>query len=94
MKDVPKDVNAEFLLLMLPVNFQVEPEMFLEKVMGSNRFFIQRDYFKELVQVMWEMGIPYVNLVSEMRKNLKENTTQEWVKFISTPTIINSQQPN
>jgi len=67
IREVAKNNGAEFLLLMIPVNFQVEPEEFLKKVMGSDKFDIQRDYFKELEPILEQDNIEYLNLLTLMR---------------------------
>jgi lysophospholipase L1-like esterase len=67
MREVANNNGAKFLLLMIPVNFQVEPEEFLKKVLGSSKFDIQRDYFKELEPILEQKNIEYLNLLSLMR---------------------------
>jgi len=68
MSEVANENHAKFLLLMIPVNFQVEPEIFLEMVLGSNKFKIERDFFKELEPVLKTMNIEYVNLLPRMKE--------------------------
>jgi lysophospholipase L1-like esterase len=67
MREVANKNGAKFLLLMIPVNFQVEPEEFLKKVLGSSKFDIQRDYFEELEPILEQKNIEYLNLLSLMR---------------------------
>jgi hypothetical protein len=69
MREVANNNGAKFILLMIPVNFQVEPEVFLKKVLGSGKFKIQRDYFEELEPVLEQKNIEYLNLLSLMRSH-------------------------
>jgi lysophospholipase L1-like esterase len=69
MKELANKNSANFLLLMIPVNFQVEPDEFLKKVLGSSKFHVQRDYFKELEPVLEEEDTEYLNLLSLMKGN-------------------------
>ncbi len=69
MSDVAKEVNSRFIILMIPVNFQVEPDIFLEKVLASKEFGIKRDYFKELEPKLERRGIQYINILEEMRRH-------------------------
>jgi len=69
MREVANNNGAKFLLLMIPVNFQVEPEEFLKKVLGSSKFDIERDYFEELEPILEQMNIEYLNLLSLMRSH-------------------------
>lgn len=69
ISEVANSNGAKFLLLMIPVNLQVEPEYFLNKVLGSNKFDIKRDYFNELEPIMEQKNIEYLNLLSLMRSH-------------------------
>jgi len=69
MREVANNNGAKFLLLMIPVNFQVEPEAFLKEVLGSSKFKIQRDYFEELEPILEQKNIEYLNLLSLMRSH-------------------------
>jgi lysophospholipase L1-like esterase len=67
MREVANSNGAQFLLLMIPVNFQVEPEAFLKKVLGSDKYQIRRDYFAEVGPVLDRAGIEHLNLLSLMK---------------------------
>jgi len=69
MRELANHNGARFLLLMIPVNFQVEPEEFLKKVLRSSKFDIQRDYFEELEPILEQKNIEYLNLLSLMRSH-------------------------
>lgn len=62
--------GAKFMLLMVPVNFQVEPE-FLPKVLGpaydGGKWSIERNYFEELKPWLEERGIAYLDLLKKMK---------------------------
>ncbi len=73
MFEVANENHVKFLLLMIPVNFQVKPEAFLKKVLGSSEFKIKRDYFKEIQPVLDEMDIEYVNLLAVMKNHPEGN---------------------
>ncbi len=73
MFEVANENHAKFLLLMIPINFQVKPEAFLKKVLGSNEYLIRRDYFKEIEPVLEEMDIEYVNLLALMKNHPESN---------------------
>jgi len=77
MNKIAKDINSDFIILMIPTNFQVEPEYFLPfyfKEPDENReilagtFGIKRDFFKELSQYSENNNIKYINLLNEMKK--------------------------
>jgi lysophospholipase L1-like esterase len=67
MASVAREKDAKFLLLMIPINFQVEPR-FLETVVGSSRFAVARDYFAELAPVLDGKAIPHQDLLDAMRR--------------------------
>lgn len=58
--------GARFLLLLIPVNFQVEPH-FLPRVLGSTRFSVQRNYFDDIKPRLRELGIDFVDLLAPMK---------------------------
>jgi hypothetical protein len=58
--------GARFLLLMIPVNFQVEPH-FLPRVMGTDGFSIQRNYFEDIQPRLRALGIDSVDLLAPMK---------------------------
>ena len=65
MSSVANESGAQFMVLMLPVNFQVEPH-FLPKVLGSNKFCIQRNYFAELKPKLDAMEVAYLDMLEKM----------------------------
>ena len=69
INEVAENSDAKFLILMIPINFQVEPNEFFHKVLGSNDFEIKRDYFKELEPLLEHRNIEYINLLSLMKSN-------------------------
>jgi lysophospholipase L1-like esterase len=74
MQDASREAGAEFLLLMIPINFQVEPE-FLPLVLGERHvlgpaaFRIQRDPFAEMEPALQDMKVPHVNLLRAMKEH-------------------------
>jgi len=78
MNKIAKDINSDFMVLMIPMNFQVEPEYFLPfyfKEPGENKeilngtISLKRDFFKELSQYLESNNIKYINLLNEMREH-------------------------
>lgn len=65
MERLANENDAEFLVTMIPVNFQVEPD-FLTHVVGTG-FSIQRDLFDEMEPWIEEEGIPYINILKAMQ---------------------------
>jgi hypothetical protein len=68
MQEASREVGAEFLLLMIPVNFQVEPE-FLKVLLDSDNFRIRRDPFQEMEPRLKDMEIQYLNLLEAMKRH-------------------------
>jgi len=58
--------GARFLLLMIPVNFQVEPH-FLPQVVGSDAFTVQRNYFEDIKPGLRQAGIDFVDVLAPMK---------------------------
>lgn len=65
ISDTAKNNNAEFITLMIPINFQVNPEL-MSKVIGTNKYNLQRNYFSELSNKFTENQINHVNLLDKM----------------------------
>lgn len=65
MSLVAQEHGARYLLLMIPVNFQVDTNL-LGKVMGSNKFDIKRNYFEELKPWLENNNIEYLDLLKAM----------------------------
>jgi lysophospholipase L1-like esterase len=65
MSEVSKRGGAEFVLLMIPINFQVDPK-FLPKVVGSSKFRVQRNYFEELKPMLDAASIKYLDMLQLM----------------------------
>lgn len=66
MADVSSEHHVEFLLLMIPVNFQVDPQL-LPTVVNSSKFKIQRDYFEELKPWLNQNHIAFLDLLEAMK---------------------------
>jgi lysophospholipase L1-like esterase len=66
MSDLAVRNNAQFLILEIPINFQVDPDL-TEKVLGQ-KLPIKRDYFSEINPRLDEMHIKYINLLERMKK--------------------------
>ncbi|MBI5056262.1 MAG: SGNH/GDSL hydrolase family protein [Nitrospirae bacterium] len=78
MNKIAKDINSEFIVLMIPTNFQVDPDYFLPfyfKELDENKeilngtFGIRRDFFRELSEYLESNNIRYINLLNEMKKH-------------------------
>ncbi len=67
MQEAAREAGADFLLLMIPINFQVEPDVFLKVLTGGDNFQVRRDPFKEMEPKLEELGIPYLNLLEAMK---------------------------
>ena len=68
IQELSRKSGADFLLLMIPVNFQVEPH-FLKVVLGSDDFQIRRDPFQEMEPTLAQMQIPHLNLLKAMKRH-------------------------
>jgi hypothetical protein len=66
MADISKANKADFIILMIPINFQVNPD-FLPIVIGNNSFSVKRNYFSELKPKLEELGIKYIDLLEGMQ---------------------------
>lgn len=66
MADISKANKAGFLILMIPINFQVDPD-FLPKVLGNNSFSVKRNYFSELKPKLEALDIKYFDLLEGMQ---------------------------
>lgn len=68
MATVSAENGARFIVLMIPINFQVEPE-FLSTVLGSSDpdFFIRRNYFEELKPRLNAAGVLHLDLLERMK---------------------------
>jgi hypothetical protein len=65
MSEVAKRGGAEFVLLMIPINFQIVPD-FLPQVIGSSKFRVQRNYFAELKPKLDSLSIKYLDMMEQM----------------------------
>src|SRR5262249_61006644 len=68
--------KAQFLVLMLPINFMVEPDVFVpllskkyegEEITSDQVEF--NDYYSHLAAQLSEMKINYLNILNEMKLN-------------------------
>lgn len=59
--------HAGFVVMEIPINFQVEPKLMV-KVLGG-QFPLARDYFAEVASLFDAAGIRYINLLDSMRKS-------------------------
>ena len=66
MSEVAQENNAEFLILMIPINFQVDGN-FLPRVLGTDKLKIQRNYFEEIKPWLKEYRIEYLDLLRAMK---------------------------
>jgi len=66
MSDVTAENNCKFIIMMIPVNFQVEPKL-IPVTLGSNEFSIKRNYFNELKPKLSEYHIKYLDLLEKMK---------------------------
>jgi lysophospholipase L1-like esterase len=64
MDAVAGEHGAEFMVLMIPVNFQVEPD-FLAMVYGP-KYKVERNYYEEVKPVFDEMDVLYLDVLEEM----------------------------
>ncbi len=71
MAEVAGENHAQFLLLMIPINFQVDPN-FLKQVLGSDKFKIERNYFDELKPWLKKNNIQSLDLLPLMKGQPKE----------------------
>jgi len=76
MRDVAFENGARFVVLMIPFNFQVEPDL-LEKVFGKAQLrggnvSIARDYYSELEAKLYELNIPFINVQKAMQSRPSE----------------------
>lgn len=78
MNKIAKDVNSKYVVLMIPMNFQVEPEYFLplyfrepdeNKGILEGSVSIKRDFLKELSQYLESNNIGFINLLNEMKEH-------------------------
>jgi lysophospholipase L1-like esterase len=67
MKNVAEREQAQFLMMEIPINFQLDPTL-MRKLMGK-QMPIARDYFAEIAPVLDGMGIRYLNLLEKMKAN-------------------------
>ena len=65
MSDRCAEGGATFLIMMIPINFQVEPH-FMESVMDADGYEVRRNYFEELKPRLAECNIPYMDLLERM----------------------------
>ena len=63
--------DARFVLLMIPVNFQVDPRL-LPQVLGSRKFSIARNYFDEIKPRLQSLGIEFADLLQPMQEHSNE----------------------
>lgn len=66
MAEAAQKNNSNFLVLMIPINFQVD-EAFLSSVLGSDKFSIKRNYFEELKPWLEENNIRHLDLLKAMK---------------------------
>jgi hypothetical protein len=64
---IPITVNADFLVLMIPVNFQVD-EAFLPRVLPPGHWRVQRNFFEEMKPRLESYGIGYLDLLQKMKE--------------------------
>ena len=67
MKIVAEHQQAQFLMMEIPINFQLDPTL-MRKLMGR-QMPIARDYFAEIAPTLDDMGIRYLNLLEKMKEN-------------------------
>jgi hypothetical protein len=67
MSDITTEHNCRFIIMMIPVNFQVEPK-FIPLLLGSNKFSIKRNYFDELKPKLSEYHIRHLDLLEKMKR--------------------------
>lgn len=65
MAGVARQNNAKFLILEIPINFQVD-SAFTKAVLGKE-FPIKRDYFAEINPRLDKLGIRYLDLLDRMK---------------------------
>lgn len=66
MKAVADESQAKFLVLMIPINFQIN-EKFLASKVGSNQFRVTRNPFEKLKPIFDQQNIPYLDLLEKMK---------------------------
>jgi lysophospholipase L1-like esterase len=74
MAEVTEEHGARFLVLMIPFNFQVDPDAFLPKVFPQlarkiqrGRLAIERNYFEDLKPKLAASGIEYLDVLELMQ---------------------------
>ncbi len=67
MSFIASQEHADFIVLEIPLNFQVEPKL-MRKILGE-QFPLERDYFAEINPLFDKMHIRYINLLDKMRKS-------------------------
>ncbi len=65
MAEVARKNDAEFLILEIPLNFQVDPSF--TKIVLGKQVSIKRDYFSEINPKLERLGIKYLNLLDKMK---------------------------
>lgn len=66
LADMADEHNKKFLLLMIPINFQVEEDL-LPIVLGTDTLKIQRNYFDELAPWLKQQKTEYLDLLKAMK---------------------------
>lgn len=76
MNKIAKDINSDFIVLMIPTSFQVEPDYYLplffkepdeNKAILEGTLRIRRDFIKEFSTYLKNHNIEYINLLDEMK---------------------------
>ncbi|MEW6365243.1 MAG: hypothetical protein AB1714_11485 [Acidobacteriota bacterium] len=65
MRDVAADGGARFIVVMIPINFQVQPEL-KSLVVAPEKYQVRRDYFAELSPKLDVQAIPHLNMLERM----------------------------
>jgi lysophospholipase L1-like esterase len=69
MSDTVNETGAKFLVLMIPLNYQVEPDYFLKLHYPDKALEIKREYFEELGTDLTKKKIEYIDLLRAMKSH-------------------------
>jgi lysophospholipase L1-like esterase len=74
MKEESQEEGATFIVLMIPMNWEVEPERFIPKIFPREikdgiKVEIMRNYYDELKPKLKAIGVEYIDILDEMKRH-------------------------